>query len=427
VLNAVNDPQDTVNNFVTAIQQGDIEKMKSLIDPDDNKMEITDKQLQNIVKYAQQHNDYFEKIKYDLNNEIGLSKYSKEDLAKMGMDGPSYEDYANMDDFYLKKHDYFLFTSYSIGVKPYYLYVSTNEAGASIKVEGKDVYKTTGDKNGYTVGPLMPGMYTVSAEKKYPYADLTQSDEIELLGKPEHKASSSLDLSGSTVNIKSNFDDTWVYINGKPLGKQVKDLENFDQYGYGQFGSVVLNGTIKIQGERQFPWGKSRSDEQVLEPNTAYVDITPNPFSTKEQQKAVQNLINMYEKQYAQAFVTQNPNVLTVIDDNYRKSIVDTLNTDKTWGWKYKGTVLGTRIDFDHVALSYQNGIYQVRIPVEVHRTLTEILPFNTDQTPKEKYDRSQVILTYDEKNKKWVVSGEDYLLDDNVFNGKNVVKSVFK
>jgi hypothetical protein len=165
----------------------------------------------------------------------------------------------------------------------------------------------------------------------------------------------------------------------------------------------------------------------VLEPNTAYVDITPNPFSTKEQQKAVQNLINMYEKQYAQAFVTQNPNVLTVIDDNYRKSIVDTLNTDKTWGWKYKGTVLGTRIDFDHVALSYQNGIYQVRIPVEVHRTLTEILPFNTDQTPKEKYDRSQVILTYDEKNKKWVVSGEDYLLDDNVFNGKNVVKSVFK
>ncbi|WP_416332444.1 TcaA 3rd/4th domain-containing protein [Laceyella tengchongensis] len=430
IFQALNDPRDTVKEFVTSIQTGDIDKMKSLLEPDDNKMEVTDKQLANIVKYAHQHNDYFQATQSDLYFQIELQEgpdYDVEELASM--DGPTVGEMANQSDFYLKAKDYFFFKTYSIGMKPYYLHLQTNEAGASLKVEGKEVFKTTENRKEFTFGPLMPGVYQTSVEKKYPYANLTETNEVEMIGNPEHQGVSSLRLSGETVTIQSYFNDTLVYINGKPLGKQVKDLDNYNQYTRsGEFGPVVFNGTIKIWGERQFPWGKSQSFEQALDNNATSIDITPNPFITKEQQKVVQDVINTFAKQYIKAHVTGNPNVLTVADDSFRSGISNYIHTAISVGSTFKGKALGTRIDLDHANLSFENGLYRVKIPVEFHQTFIELNKYSTNTTPEEKYDKQEVTLTYNEKTKTWIVTdSESGYFTDDVFNGKNTVKSVFK
>jgi uncharacterized membrane protein YvbJ len=406
------DPRDKVMRFEQAVRNGDVKTLSGLIHSPESKLEIDEKHIKDLITYSKENQEYLPELVSSM-----LTQINDEENGITNIGGGR--------DYYFKRTKIPLFYSlYTIQIRPYFLEISTNEPGATIKVDNKQVFKTTDKEKTYTWGPLMPGIYKTYAEKKYPYALLSQENIISAFNEETATSKSDLELNGGNLTLESNFENTKIFINGKAIGKTVKELP--------EIGPVSFNGTIRIHGEQQLPWGLEKSPDVLVEENTSSVDITPVPFATETTRKPIIDLINLFAKQHIQAYVQKNANVLTTIGDSLKAVYIENINSDVQSENYWKGNALGTRIDFDHIALSQdeETKIYQAAIPVETHAKYRKYYSFDAGNEPLEdKVEHYELILSYNEKTKKWLITStsEKYYSTDEYFNGKNTVKSEFK
>lgn len=408
----LSDPMDKVITFEQAVRTGNIKQLRSLVNSPESNLEVTDKQLQDLVKYSRENKQYLPDIISAMTMQINDEKNGIPSTTTIS-------------DYYLKPTKIPLFyTQYSIEFRPYFIEVSTNEAGATIKVDNKKVFTTTESQQKFTYGPVMPGNYKVSAEKQAPFALLKEEQQYSIFERLTTTAEVDLKLTGGTLQVESNFEDTAIFINGKPIAKTVKEMP--------EISPISFNGTIRIHGEQQLPWGKEKSPEIVIEESTSSVDITPQPFTTEATRKPIVDLINNFVKQELQALVKHDANLLTTVDDNLKAAYVNDINDDVKYKYTWKGKAHGTRIDFDHVTLSKdeETGVYKVKIPVEIHSSYKEFNEYENANSPIDKTaEPHHFTLSYNEKSKKWLISStsKQYYTSEGEFSGKNTVKSEFK
>jgi hypothetical protein len=262
-------------------------------------------------------------------------------------------------------------------------------------------------------------VYDISAEKKFPYANLHSKQKMELFDYDNHNVTGDLTLERFKVGIVSSFPDTQVWINGKSTGKTVAQMS--------KFGPVSKDGSVKISGRYQFPWGPAQSEAIAVDENTESVDITPNPFLQKQYQKMLTDVINQFAKQKILAPVKRDTSVMTTATDNVKDSysIMYTL-----YDYTYKGEALGTTIDYDKASLMMEDGLYKVTLPVKFHYKFQKYSEFDDPNTPlEERFDDEQVTLEYHPDTKKWLVFKEETLYtsgSDDYFTGSHTIQSDF-
>jgi uncharacterized membrane protein YvbJ len=414
-MSSQDDPKALIDQFQQAVANGDVNELESLVVSDD--VDLNEKYLQQFINYAQNHADYFQATMQILRWQLASYNPTADTGMEYGTDAfPSIAELKNMGDFYLRKNEHWLLPdTYEIVVRPYYLNLKTNEPGAVLKVDGKEVLKTTNDKLTYRMGPLMPGVYDISAEKKFPYANLHTEQKMELFGSDNHNVTGDLTLEEFDVGIQSSFPDTQVYINGKPTGKTVAQMN--------KFGPVSKDGSVKISGWYRFPWGPAQSEAIPVDENTDSVDITPNPFLQKQYQQMLTDVINQFAKQKILAKVKRNTSLMTTATDDVKQNyVVEDYIT-------YNGQALGTTIDYDQASLTTENGLYTVKLPVKFHYKMQETAEYTGPSPMEEQYDDEEVTLEYHPDTKKWLVANEESLFDfgsDDYFTGTNTVQSDF-
>ena len=423
------DPDQVIQDFSNAVRQDDIDELEDLISLDDEEMELDEQKLQQFIDLCQNSPGYFKQQMWQLDAQKSIhdpkSEMSTENPL-YGTDGISLSDIKNMGSFYLKKEEGFFSDSYKIGVRPYYITISSNEPDAIIMMDGEEVFKSTKKRLKKRIGPLMPGKYHFTGSKKFPYAKVTNKKVADLFmdGGEHRETEVSLNLSGKKIEIESSFSDTQVFVGKKKVGK-VEDLK--------KFGPVSGDGSIKIYGEKEFPWGRSKSPVKKVTENTESIDVTPMPFADKKGKQNLIDTINAFAKERILAQVKLNPSVFTVAGDNVVKEYTEEIEETKEWSFKdlLKGKALGTRIDFGHLEFTKEEGLYTVKIPVEFHdKTNQSDLGIDKDNPLRERFEEMVLTLTYDEKKKKWLVSSTRKLYhlgsDLGYFKGKDVEKSEF-
>lgn len=411
---AADDPEEVARTFEKAVYNKDVDALEEIVAPDDDRMKIDRKYLEQFLELMHTNDAYMETTMSNLQYQLAF--YQDRNVVPPDVN-------FGVVDYYLKREEGILFDSYSVGVRPYYLYINTIGDGGTVKLNGKIVL---GPKEGRrkVYGPLMPGHYTVEGSKKYPYALVEDIQEMDLFADNDGQVAVNLDLTGEYVELHSDFENTRVLVNGKPLKKTVEKLG-------GSFGPVSLDGSITLQGERKFPWGVARSDKQKLTEDTTKVYLTPNPFNgkkAKNEKNKLINTINTHFKQWEQAKVKRDPSVYTVGDDNMKRELIAQIESIKTdmeifpSEDPYQGVALGTRIDFDIMDFTYKDDHYVIEIPVEFHSKNND----NFKERMEEEFETFMVTLRYNEKGKRWLVHKcyEDY---GRYFEGKGVVKSEFK
>jgi hypothetical protein len=406
------DPRDKVSEFEQAVLNGDVKTLKGLVQSPESQVEVDEKHLNDLITYSKENKEYLPKLVSTMFNQINDEE---NDIPNEG----------GATDFYLKKTDIPLFySSYSIQFRPYFLELYTNEGGSTIKVDNKKVFQTTDKQKKFTVGPLMPGIYKTAAERKFEYALLSQENSITAFDEETATKKSDLELYGGSLSLESNFENTSIFVNGKAINKTIKAMP--------EISPISFNGTIRIHGEQQFPWGLEKSQDALVEQNTSSVDITPVPFSTDATRKPIIELINNFAKQELEALVKHDPNQFTTIGDNLKAQYIEDINDNVKYKETWKGNTLGTRIDFDHIVLSQneETKIYEATVPVEIHAKYKKYSQYDSgDEALEDKVDYYKLTLSYDEKTKKWLISGKEdqYSNTGEYFNGKNTVKSEFK
>lgn len=411
--------EELVNKFETAVNQGDIDTLDSLV-KDSKEVKVTKENLRQLVDYAKDEPNYLKETVSIMNAQISIEeKDVKTEIKSKG-------------DYYIIKEDG-LFSSYQIYARPYSLTISSDQADTVINVNGDDVLKTKENNLETTVKNLAPGSYIVKASKKYEFAEMDVEKEIHLFEDNKFNKSVSLEVTGKELAIESSVKDISVFVNGKDTGKKAL-IKQDNLYGNNQdeknelFGPFSTDGSIKIHGEAKYPWGIVKSEPQIVKEDIESIDVTPNPLTDGHTHKQVINTINDYAKEHIKALVKQDTGGLKSATDSLVKEHATDIQFDKTNEHYWKGKALGTRIDIGNAVFDNIEDQYQISIPVEFHYDKKEYVKGFTDKEPLEEvFENATVIINYDEKAKDWLISEvQSKYFNNEEFNGENIIKTDF-
>ncbi|MEP9409527.1 hypothetical protein ABKP09_24935 [Peribacillus frigoritolerans] len=423
--------EEIVNQFEAAVNQGDIDTLEKLV-KGNKEMKLTKKNLEQLISYAKDEPSYLKESVFIMKAQAAIEEKDKEaklqnPIFKMATEG----EILQAGDYYISKEDG-LFSSYQIYARPYSLTVSSDQVDTLIKVNDDDFLETKEGNLETTIQNLPPGIYTVTGSKKYEYAEINAKEEINLFEDDKFSKSVSLELTGEQLAIESDVEDISIFINGKDIGKKATVKEESIFGGNNEdaelFGPFSTDGSIKVHGEANFPWGIAKSEPQTIKEDMTSVDVTPKPFADKTNKDQVVQTINDFAKQRIQALVKKDAKIIKTASDNIVKEYAEDIQFAKSNESYWKGEALGTRIDFGNVTLSNENEQYQVKLPVEFNSKEKEYHGFNEGEPLEEESEVTWLILTYNNESKRWIVSEiESSYFDNDVMKGNEVVKTEFK
>lgn len=423
--------EELVNQFETAVNQGDIDTLKSLV-KGTNEMKITKQNLEQLVVYAKDEPNYLKESIFIMKAQVAMEEKDKESKSQNPIFKTETEgEIKQSGDYYVTKEDGW-FTSYQIHARPYSLTVSSDQADTLIKVNNDKVLTTKEDNLETTVQNLPPGTYSITASKKYEFAEIESEKEINLFEDKKFNKSISLEVTGKQLPIQSSVKDISVFVNGKDINKKafvvVEDLLGRETSNAELFGPFSTDGSVEVHGEATFPWGVVKSEPEVIREDTKSINVTPKPFAGVSVKEAVVQTINDYAKQHIESYVKQDAGVIKTATDSIIKEHSEKIQFDKTNEHYWKGTALGTRINFEKAAIINEQNGYQVKIPVEFHYNQREYIKGFSDNKPlMDVFEEATITLIFNEKSKKWLVFDiQNKYFSNEDFNNEEVVKTDF-
>lgn len=194
--------EEQVNRFISTLDTKQAKQIVGQLEVENKQVSLNQNSIEPFVKLLKQDENYTKNLKKFL-----LTAKSNEK--------------SDSQDIYLKNSGkkYYLFDDYQFVLRPLDIIVHTNKKDATIWLEGKQVAKSGSEKYSATLGPLLPGKYSLvsklqeketTLENVYPKA-LTRTngqnlDEI------------NLNLIPLKFTVKSNVKDAEVFVDQKQVG-----------------------------------------------------------------------------------------------------------------------------------------------------------------------------------------------------------------
>lgn len=401
-------PQKVVDEFKEAIKNKDSKKLSQILIHETNE-QISQDNLKAFIELCQTKPEYIDGVFKALDEAIqsisNLSSDTKnKSLTELLSNLFSAQDYSN--DFVLKPvgKGMIFFTKYKIAAKNYFLKVKCDTKDAKIYLNDKNIASVSDPSQEISIGPLIAGIYKVKAEYKGPYCTLEKIDEEEIYSTDfsnynQHTAE--LYLNPRYVEIKSDFEDAEIILNGKPTGVLVKDAS--------EFGPV--SDESEFSARIKLPWGEAKTtsiklsswSNRVTIPNTLSNDDTNN--STFEK---VASVVNEFEKSYRTAMTSQDPNKLLHISDELKQVFTSRIQDLKANNQKFTGKVTKTEFNFGTLQLfKDEEGRITVKITAKIY--YKDAVYFQEETPPQdipEKETGQVYTLLWDENVKNFVIIG---------------------
>ncbi|MBA4495567.1 hypothetical protein ACFO25_15460 [Paenactinomyces guangxiensis] len=280
-----------IKEFEGAILKEDVDAIEDMISPDDSDMELEEEYLHQLCDYAKGNPEFLSQTFDIMNAQKALYEDEKNpEIDSYLLRQSSNEEIMSSGIFYLKQEWGLFSDSYTIGVRPQYIQLTSNNPDAVIEVDGEVVLKTK-KANSTKVGPLFPGIHKIHGERYFHYTDTTETyDTAVNLFDFESVTPVEINITGTVVKAESDLAGVQVLLNGKPTPFAVKK-DKMEVY------PVRLDGSQKIQGSFQLPWGGVlKSEELVIEAEYDLYDITPDLWEEKKVVQLMNTFIEDFNK-----------------------------------------------------------------------------------------------------------------------------------
>ena len=278
-------------------------------------------------------------------------------------------------DFKLQSKKYFFWNMYYLDVKTFNIKIKSNFE------EGNFILGNSGKvKAGETIKNVIPGNYKITGSLNSNYEEIKTSKEIEL------------NFPATKITINSDFQDAEVYINGKDIKKEVKDLKDF--------GPVPTDGTVSVYLEKDFPWGRNKGEEVKITENPT-INLTV-PISNETLEGDLTNIITKFYESVFVALNKQNKKYIENCTNDIKNKIYSSVEK-KYILFKNKYSNLKINIDFDNSQYFYTDDTYRATIVANVQYDVSKaILDINKETYTKSFFTR----IVY--KDDKWIVEDVD-------------------
>jgi uncharacterized membrane protein YvbJ len=319
-----------LEKFVQASVNEDWETVKEMYEPGDvpnDTFELSDDDVKRMVSYWHSHPE-------ELSNLIGVLKQQ----VQLIENGQGQSAFMKQFDLNIEKSgkSWLFFDEYELTVKPYWVTISANFPNTKLYMNDQEIGTLKRSGQSMVFGPFAPGNYSLKAVVKGGDQPVEYIQPLKLINDQRQLVSVELKIPAGTVRLKSNYVNAEVVLNGKESKRFV---------GNGLVvGPLALNGSNKVQLQRVFPWGTSKSEViDLKQSGDLYIPIQPGKEDSIQQRLIA--TINLYNKSWVSAFSTLDSSKFDKVTDKKRAALVRQLERAKAAGTSYKGKLV--KIDYD--------------------------------------------------------------------------------
>ncbi|MEC0696979.1 zinc ribbon domain-containing protein [Bacillus atrophaeus] len=386
----LNSKDRLVDKFEQAVNNEDKDQIASLLTPVNDKLKLTKNNVKPFLAYLKDHPDKKNELFASLRDET-----AQKEIVYAEKDGKSL----------------LVFDHYDLKIAPVYFEVTSNYKNTDLYVNKEDAGSVKKADQAQTLGPYIPGEYTVSAKLKNDVVDLVKKEEIQAVGDNSFRVDLSLEADDVTFSLADDIKDGKgeLLINGKSIHK--------DPFKSVTYGPLLTDGSMTAAVEAEFPWGKTKTAGVPIDSKEMELTLIPD----QDTQETIMNTIVKTTKQYSKALSDGNTAQMTEASASWKAEVKDNVDSMKNTESYLKDKYLETDFDLDTFALSQKNdGTWQAAVTgKELHQSANYndyTKPEMSDESPSYEY-----LLSYDKKQKKWTFEDAESTFDSAGTNIKKI------
>ncbi|MCY8931521.1 zinc ribbon domain-containing protein [Bacillus atrophaeus] len=386
----LNSKNRLVDKFEQAVNNEDKDQIASLLTPVNDKLKLTKNNVKPFLAYLKDHPDKKNELFASLRDET-----AQKEIVYAEKDGKSL----------------LVFDHYDLKIAPVYFEVTSNYKNTDLYVNKEDAGSVKKADQAQTLGPYIPGEYTVSAKLKNDVVDLVKKEDIQAVGDNSFRVDLSLEADDVTFSLADDIKDGKgeLLINGKSIHK--------DPFKSVTYGPLLTDGSMTAAVEAEFPWGKTKTAGVPIDSKEMELTLIPD----QDTQETIMNTIVKTTKQYSKALSDGNTAQMTEASASWKAEVKDNVDSMKNTDSYLKDKYLETDFDLDTFALSQKNdGTWQAAVTgKELHQSANYndyTKPEMSDESPSYEY-----LLSYDKKQKKWIFEDAESTFDSAGTNIKKI------
>ncbi|MEC0768032.1 zinc ribbon domain-containing protein [Bacillus atrophaeus] len=386
----LNSKDRLVDKFEQAVNNEDKDQIASLLTPVNDKLKLTKNNVKPFLAYLKDHPDKKDELFASLRDET-----AQKEIVYAEKDGKSL----------------LVFDHYDLKIAPVYFEVTSNYKNTDLYVNKEEAGSVKKADQAQTLGPYIPGEYTVSAKLKNDVVDLVKKEEIQAVGDNSFRVDLSLEADDVTFSLADDIKDGKgeLLINGKSIHK--------DPFKSVTYGPLLTDGSMTAAVEAEFPWGKTKTAGVPIDSKEMELTLIPD----QDTQETIMNTIVKTTKQYSKALSDGNTAQMTEASASWKAEVKDNVDSMKNTESYLKDKYLETDFDLDTFALSQKNdGTWQAAVTgKELHQSANYndyTKPEMSDESPSYEY-----LLSYDKKQKKWTFEEAESTFDSAGTNIKKI------
>lgn len=300
-----------------------------------------------------------------------LMKYYDSDSSKIESAISKLKDGEDTEVFSLKTKNGILGEKYYLDLKTYSLSIESNYHEGSFTIDEKN-YVNANEK----IENLIPGIYEIKGSLYSEYGEIKENKDILLMANQEE----TINFKAINVNISSIYNDAEVYINGEDTNKTVEEI--------GEIGPLPTDGSVSINLEKEFPWGKIES-EKVQVRDIPQININLN-MNNEELEDDLKDVADSFYNSVFNALNKEDKDQINNSTENVKNKIYDILEKKYIF-LKNKYTIEDIDIMNDKNEYYYDGNTYKATIVVKVNYNIEKSL-FGLNKTSNSKMFFTKVV-----------------------------------
>lgn len=380
-----------IEKFETALAGKNAKDVARLLTSSDKSLKVEEASIAGLMEYFNENPDQIKNIVSELKSQSKkIDSAKKEKLMDFfgGSDGKI---------IVLEQDGKFLFyDKYKLIMESVYLSVETNHGNAIIFVDGVEVGKTGVEGNRVTFGPFLPGYHQVTASLKTDFIDLKSKEEKVFVGGYSDKANVYIHLDAGSVTVdvpeyENVLSSPRLFINGKKV--------DIDLYEHSTFGPILVDGSMNMYVEYDFPWGTVRTEEQAIDK-----DYMSFEFMNESLQTTLMETVHKYHGEWTEAYTSVDSNGMTTASQEVKEQILSEAVAAKENERAAKIQFLGSNFDMNSFNLSNESGKWIASLDAQyMSKEIYYYVGENVTDL-RDSVNHNTFKLQYDENEGRWLI-----------------------
>jgi uncharacterized membrane protein YvbJ len=404
------DKEKMIIKFQKAIVAEDRKTLMGLLHSTDSRLVIDEKAADSLIAFVKKNPSYLTQMMSSINNQskqldqLKHTVTSKKDEKTAFADNSMSVSSSTPISFNKNGKSMLFYDRYVFEVKPYFINVRSSLEKTKVFIDEIEMGQIDKPENVKEFGPFIFGSHKVKGIYQGDYATIENEQELDLFN--SEKSNVDIIFKANYINPRSNFDDAILFVNQKNLGA-IKDIE--------KVGPVPMDGSVKMYAEKEFPWGKIKSNEVDAKDSNS-VDLTISGV-TDEIKSAIMTAINEFNQSDVEALTRLDASKFVNATKEVFTDLTRQIDNMKLQNRLYKGRYLKAIFDLDSFKAYADKNDYFVQVDVSEGYESTYYSSTDKDVPLKNQEVSWRYSLIY--KEGKWIISNNERISSLNSNNQK--------